>query len=157
MAIQQRLSPERGRLARINLNLSMRAGRPRSDMFIDNLKYDAAGLVCGVFQDFQTGEVLTVAWLNKEAVQLMWDTKRGTVFRRSKQKVMMKGEVSGNVQIVHEILVDCDRDALVIKVEQLGGAACHKGYRSCFFELVTENGELEAQGEPLFDPAKVYG
>ncbi len=126
-------------------------------MWIDNLKYDEKGLVCGVFQDFQTGEVLTIAWLNKEAVRLMWDTKRGTVFRRSKGKVMMKGEVSGNVQIVHEIFVDCDKDALVIKVEQIGGAACHKGYRSCFFDLVQENGELETQGEPLFDPQKVYG
>ncbi len=126
-------------------------------MWIDNLKYDEKGLVCGVFQDFQTGEVLTIAWLNKEAVELMWQTKRGTVYRRSKQKVMMKGEVSGNVQIVHEIFVDCDKDALVIKVEQIGGAACHKGYRSCFFDLVTENGELEAQGTPLFDPQKVYG
>ena len=126
-------------------------------MFTDTLKYDANGLVCGVFQDFQTGEVLTVAWLNKEAVQLMWDTKRGTVYRRSKGKVMMKGEVSGNVQIVHEILVDCDRDALVIKVEQIGGAACHKGYRSCFFDLVNQEGDTETQGEPLFDPSKVYG
>ncbi|RYX84094.1 phosphoribosyl-AMP cyclohydrolase [bacterium] len=126
-------------------------------MFTETLKYDSNGLVCGVFQDFQTGEVLTVAWLNKEAVQLMWDTKRGTVYRRSKGKVMMKGEVSGNVQIVHEILVDCDRDALVIKVEQIGGAACHKGYRSCFFDLVNENGDTETQGEPLFDPNKVYG
>ena len=126
-------------------------------MWIDNLKYDEKGLVCGVFQDFQTNEVLTIAWLNKEAIELMWETKRGTVFRRSKGKVMMKGEVSGNVQIVHEILVDCDKDALVIKVEQIGGAACHKGYRSCFFDLVTEDGELETQGEPLFDPQKVYG
>ena len=125
-------------------------------MFYDQLKYDANGLVCGVFQDFQTGEVLTIAWLNREAVKQMWETKRGTVFRRSKGKVMMKGEVSGNVQIVHEILADCDRDALVIKVEQIGGAACHKGYRSCFFDLVGENGEMEAQGEPLFDPEKVY-
>ena len=126
-------------------------------MFTETLKYDSNGLVCGVFQDFQTGEVLTVAWLNKEAVQLMWDSKRGTVYRRSKGKVMMKGEISGNVQIVHEILVDCDRDALVIKVEQIGGAACHKGYRSCFFDLVNEEGETETQGEPLFDPSKVYG
>ena len=126
-------------------------------MFTETLKYDSNGLVCGVFQDFQTNEVLTIAWLNREAVQLMWETKRGTVYRRTKGKVMMKGEVSGNVQIVHEILVDCDRDALVIKVEQIGGAACHKGYRSCFFELVKEDGELEAQGEPLFDPGAVYG
>ena len=126
-------------------------------MFIEQLKYDQNGLICGVFQDFQTNEVLTVAWLNKEAVQLMWETKRGTVYRRSKQKVMMKGEVSGNVQIVHEILVDCDRDSIVVKVEQIGGAACHNGYRSCFYELVKPDGEMETQGEPLFDPSQVYG
>jgi phosphoribosyl-AMP cyclohydrolase len=126
-------------------------------MWIDDLKYDEKGLICGVFQDYQTNEVLTVAWLNKDAVQLMWDTKRGTVYRRSKGKVMMKGEVSGNVQIVHEILTDCDRDSLVIKVEQIGGAACHNGFRSCFYELAKEDGSLETQGEPLFDPKKVYG
>src|ERR1041385_2753746 len=83
-------------------------------MFYDELKYDANGLVCGVFQDYQSGEVLTVAWLNKEAVQQMWETKHGTVYRRSKGRVMMKGEVSGNVQIVHAMFADCDRDALVI-------------------------------------------
>ena len=126
-------------------------------MFTQKLKYDEKGLVCGVFQDYQTGEVLTVAWLNREAVEKMWETKRGTVYRRSKGKVMIKGEVSGNIQIVHEILTDCDKDALVIKVEQIGGAACHLGYRSCFFELVKEDGTLEAQGEPLFDPKAVYG
>ena len=126
-------------------------------MFYENLKYDANGLVCGVFQDYATGEVLTVAWLNKEAVQLMWETKRGTVYRRSRGKVMMKGETSGNVQIVHEIFTDCDHDALVIKVEQVGGAACHNGFRSCFYELVEPDGGLHVQGEPLFDPKAVYG
>lgn len=69
---------------------------------------------------------------------------------------MMKGEQSGNVQIVHEIIADCDRDALVVKVEQVGGAACHKGYRSCFYEKVDEDGVLVTQGEPLFDPDEVY-
>ena len=126
-------------------------------MFYDQLKYDESGLIVGVFQDYQTGEVLTLAWLNREAVRQMWQTKRGTVYRRSKGRVMMKGEVSGNVQIVHEMRADCDRDALVIKVEQVGGAACHKGYRSCFFEQIQEDGAMEAQGEPLFDPEKVYG
>ena len=126
-------------------------------VFSELLKYDANGLVCGVFQDYQTGEVLTIAWLNREAVQKTWETRRAHVYRRSKGQLMMKGEVSGNVQIVHDIYADCDRDALVIKVEQVGGAACHKGYRSCFFEHVNEDGGLDAQGEPLFDPAKVYG
>ena len=126
-------------------------------MFWEQLKYDDKGLICGVFQDYQTGEILTLAWLNQEAVQQMWETQRGTVYRRSKGRVMIKGETSGNVQIVHEIWADCDRDALVIKVEQVGGAACHKGYRSCFFEQINGDGEMEAQGEPLFDPAQVYG
>jgi phosphoribosyl-AMP cyclohydrolase len=126
-------------------------------MFYDELKYDDKGLVCGVFQDWQTGEVLTLAWLNRDAVKLMWETKRGTVYRRSKGRVMMKGEVSGNVQIVHEILADCDRDALLIKIEQVGGAACAHGYRTCFFEHVEEDGEMATQGEPLFDPEAVYG
>jgi phosphoribosyl-AMP cyclohydrolase len=125
-------------------------------MFWDELKYDDKGLVCGVFQDYQTGEVLTIAWMNRDAVEATWNTKRAHVYRRSKGKLMMKGETSGNVQIVHEIIADCDRDALVIKVEQVGGAACHKGYRSCFFEQVQEDGSLEAQGEPLFDPKEVY-
>ena len=125
-------------------------------MFYDDLKYDQNGLVCGVFQDWQTGEVLTIAWLNRDAVKISFETKRAHVFRRSKGKLMMKGETSGNVQIIHEIIADCDRDALVFRVEQVGGAACHKGYRSCFFERVLEDGSLEAQGEPLFDPKEVY-
>ncbi len=125
-------------------------------MFYDDLKYDSSGFVCGVFQDYETGEVLTIAWLNRDAVKISFETKRAHVFRRSKGKLMMKGETSGNVQIVHEIIADCDRDALVFKVEQVGGAACHKGYRSCFYERVLEDGELQAQGEPLFDPKEVY-
>ena len=125
-------------------------------MFWDELKYDDKGLVCGVFQDWQSGEVLTLAWMNRESVQKTFETKRVWLFRRSHGRVMMKGEQSGNVQIVHEIIADCDRDALVIKIEQVGGAACHKGYRSCFFERVNGEGGLDVQGEPLFDPAEVY-
>ncbi|MBV9868122.1 MAG: phosphoribosyl-AMP cyclohydrolase [Abitibacteriaceae bacterium] len=126
-------------------------------MFWDELKYDDKGLVCGVFQDYQTGEVLMVSWLNREAVQKTWESKRTYVYRRSKGRIMMKGEVSGNVQIVHEMIADCDRDALVIKIEQVGGAACAHGYRSCFFERITDEGMLQTEGEPLFDPAEVYG
>ena len=126
-------------------------------MFYDELKYDEKGLVCGVFQDTHSGEVLTIAWMNREAVKLTFDTKCAHVFRRGKGHVMKKGEVSGNVQIVHEIIADCDRDSLVIRVEQIGGAACHKGFRSCFYEQVQDDGTMEVQGEPLFDPQKVYG
>jgi phosphoribosyl-AMP cyclohydrolase len=126
-------------------------------MFYDELKYDGNGLVCGIFQDADTNEVLMVSWLNREAVQKTWETKKTHVYRRSRGYIMMKGEVSGNVQNVREMFADCDRDALVIKVEQVGGAACAHGYRSCFFERVTDEGELNTEGEPLFDPAEVYG
>lgn len=125
-------------------------------MFWTELKYDDKGLVCGVFQDYQTGEVLTIAWMDREAVEQTWKTKRAHVYRRSKGRMMMKGEVSGNVQIVHDVIADCDLDALVIKVEQVGGAACHKGYRSCFSQRVMEDGTLQDEGVPLFDPAEVY-
>lgn len=124
-------------------------------MFWDELKYDDKGLVAAIFQDAQNGEVLTLAWMNREAVQKTWEDKRVWLYRRSHGRVMMKGEQSGNVQTVQEMLVDCDRDAILVKIEQVGGA-CHKGYRSCFYELVTPEAELEAQGEPLFDPAEVY-
>lgn len=126
-------------------------------MFWDELKYDEAGLVCAVFQDWQSGEILTLGWMNRESVEKTWADGRVWLFRRSKGRVMMKGEQSGNVQIVHEVRLDCDRDALLVKIEQVGGAACHKGFRSCFFERVNEDGSTQVEGEPLFDPAQVYG
>jgi len=125
-------------------------------MFWDELKYDDKGLVCGVFQDAATGEVLTLAWMNRESVQKTWETKRVWLFRRSHGRVMMKGEQSGNVQIVQEMLLDCDRDALVVKIEQVGGAACHKGFRSCFCEIITPDGTPQENQTPLFDPKEVY-
>ena len=125
-------------------------------MFWDELKYDDKGLIAAIFQDAQSGEVLTLAWMNREAVQKTWEDKRVWLYRRSHGRIMMKGEQSGNVQNVQEMIVDCDRDAIVVKIEQVGGAACHKGYRSCFFELVNDEAELKAHGEPLFDPSEVY-
>ncbi|HEX8833831.1 MAG TPA: phosphoribosyl-AMP cyclohydrolase [Abditibacteriaceae bacterium] len=125
-------------------------------MFWNELKYNDQGLVCGIFQDYKSGEVLTLAWMNREAVQKTFEDKKVWLYRRSHGKLMMKGEQSGNVQIVHDMIIDCDRDALVVKIEQVGEAACHKGYRSCFFEQVKPDGTLEAQGKPLFDPAEVY-
>ena len=126
-------------------------------MFWNELKYNDQGLVSAVFQDAASGEVLTLAWMNAESVQKTWETKKVWLYRRSHGRVMMKGEQSGNVQIVKEMYADCDRDALVVKIEQIGGAACHKGYRSCFFEKVRDDATLEPQGEPLFDPKEVYG
>ncbi len=125
-------------------------------MFWDELKYDDKGLVCAVFQDWQSGEVLTLAWMNRAAIEKTWREKQVWLYRRSHGRVMMKGEQSGNVQNVKEIFVDCDSDALVIKIEQVGGAACHKGYRSCFYLHVDEDGAANTEEEPLFDPKQVY-
>jgi phosphoribosyl-AMP cyclohydrolase len=125
-------------------------------MDLDSLKWDDKGLISVVFQDHETGEVLTLGYMNREALKVTFETGKAHVFRRSHGKVMMKGETSGNVQLVKEILVDCDADALVMKIEQVGGAACHEGYRSCFFRKVS--GEtLEIVGERVFDPKEVYG
>jgi len=122
---------------------------------LDSLKWNDDGLISVIFQDHETGEVLTVAYMNREALQRTLDTGKVYVFRRSHGRVMMKGETSGNVQLVKEILVDCDADAIVIKVEQIGGA-CHEGYRSCFYRRLAD-GRLEVVGERVFDPKEVYG
>ena len=130
--------------------------------FLEQLKYDDKGLITIVFQDVQNGEVLTLAYANREALERMMETGKVHVYRRSRGKVMMKGETSGHQQMVCEVLVDCDRDALVVKVEQKGpnesrGAACHEGYRSCFFRKLDSEGSLVTFGERVFDPAAVYG
>ncbi len=125
-------------------------------MDLDALKWDDKGLVSVIFQDYESGEVLTLAYMNREALERTLDTGRVHVFRRSHGRVMLKGETSGNVQLVKEMWVDCDADALVMKIEQVGGAACHEGYRSCFFRKV-EGEALTVAGERVFDPKEVYG
>ena len=115
----------------------------------DGLKYDASGLIAAVVQDAANGEVLMVGYMNREAVQRTIETKRVTFWSRSRQQFWVKGETSGNVQHVIGIYVDCDQDCLLVKVEQVG-AACHEGYRSCFFRRIAPDGnELETIGTPL--------
>lgn len=116
----------------------------------------SGGLVPAIAQDYGTGDVLMLAYVNQEAWDETLKTGNATYWSRSRSKLWRKGEESGNVQVIKEILVDCDNDTLVFKVEQIGGAACHKGYRSCFFRRY-ENGELKIVGERVFDPKKVYG
>lgn len=116
----------------------------------------AGGLVAAVAQDADTREVLMVAWMNADAFAETVRTRRAVYFSRSRNKLWRKGEESGNVQEVREIRVDCDADAVLVLVKQVGGAACHEGYPSCFFRTLTD-GELEARGERVFDPAAVYG
>ncbi len=115
----------------------------------------AGGLVPVVAQDATTGQVLMLAWMNREAFDETVRTGRAVYFSRSRGKLWRKGEESGHVQLVREILVDCDADTVLLKVEQVGGAACHEGYASCFFRRV-QDGELQTVAERLFDPATVY-
>ena len=125
-------------------------------MDLDTLKWDERGLISVIFQDKETGEVLVLGYMNREALRLTLDTGKAHLFRRSHGKVMMKGEISGNVQIVKDVLVDCDADAILLKIEQVGGAACHEGYRSCFYRKLVGD-ELQVVGERVFDPKEVYG
>jgi phosphoribosyl-AMP cyclohydrolase len=114
-----------------------------------------SGLVPAIAQDHRTGEVLMLAFMNAAAWQATLETGRATYFSRSRQTLWVKGETSGNVQLVREIRIDCDQDAVVLKVEQVGGAACHTGHRSCFHQIV-ENGAVRVIGQPVFDPKEVY-
>jgi phosphoribosyl-AMP cyclohydrolase len=124
--------------------------------WIDSVKFDEKGLVPAVVQDARDNEVLMVAFMNREALLLTLETGRGTFFSRSRGKLWKKGEESGNIQQVKSVALDCDKDCVLIKVEQIGEAACHTGRRSCFFHHVAAGGELEIRGRQIFDPEKVY-
>jgi phosphoribosyl-AMP cyclohydrolase len=113
------------------------------------------GLLPAVAQDADTGQVLMLAWMNREAYEETLRTGRAVYFSRSRSRLWRKGEESGNVQHVREVLIDCDADTILLKVHQVGGAACHEGYASCFFRRITPTG-VETVGERLFDPAQVY-
>lgn len=115
----------------------------------DDLKYDANGLIPAVVQDVNNDEILMVAFMNKEAVSRTVSSGRATYWSRSRGAFWVKGETSGHVQHVRGLYVDCDKDCLLVKVEQVG-SACHEGYRSCFFRRVSEDGNsLETIGEPI--------
>ena len=114
------------------------------------------GVVPVIAQDDETGEVLMVAYMNQEAFTETLRTGRVCYFSRSRNRLWRKGEESGNVQEVRAVYVDCDADTLLVKVHQIGGGACHEGYRSCFFRQVTDDG-LQVVGRPVFDPQQVYG
>lgn len=118
------------------------------DTFLDSLKYDANGLVTAVVQDHENNEILMVAFMNREAVKRTLESGRTCFWSRSRQKFWVKGETSGHVQVVKGVYVDCDKDALVVKVEQTG-AACHEGYRTCFFRQVDSQADETVVGEKL--------
>ena len=121
---------------------------------IDQIKYDEKGLVTVIVQDYLNNEVLMVAYMNKESLKMTLDSKRAHFWSRSRQKYWQKGEDSGHIQIVKEILIDCDKDALVIKVDQKV-AACHKGYRSCFYRKL-KGEKFEIFQKKVFDVETVY-
>jgi phosphoribosyl-AMP cyclohydrolase len=114
------------------------------------------GLLPAIVQDAATGEVLMLAFMNREAWERTLATGEAHYFSRTRNKIWHKGDTSGNVQRVQEIYLDCDQDTVLLKVEQVGGAACHTGHRSCFYRR--HRGEdWQVVGEPVFDPKKVYG
>jgi phosphoribosyl-AMP cyclohydrolase len=113
------------------------------------------GLLPAIAQESETGDVLMLAYINQEAWEKTLATGKAHYWSRSRKKIWLKGETSGHVQLVKEILVDCDEDTVVFKVKQIGGASCHKGYGSCFFRRV-EGRSLVVIGERVFDPDKVY-
>ena len=114
------------------------------------------GLVPAIVQDYNTGDVLMLAYMNREAFNATLTTGKATYFSRSRQTLWVKGETSGNMQLIKEIRIDCDDDTVLLKIEQLGDAACHTGHRSCFHKKV-EDGSIRIIEKPIFDPKEVYG
>ena len=114
------------------------------------------GLLPAIAQDWQTGQVLMLAYMNREAWDQTLATRKAHYWSRSRNELWLKGGTSGHVQMVKEIFIDCDGDTILLKVEQLGGGACHTGYKSCFFQKVDEKGTIEIVGQKGFDPQEVY-
>ncbi len=116
----------------------------------------SGGLIPAIAQDYRTGEVLMMAFINRESWELTLSTGIVHYWSRSRGKLWKKGESSGNVQEVKEIRVDCDNDCVLLKIDQIGKAACHTGFRSCFYRVVKGDALVE-DGLKVFDPEKVYG
>jgi phosphoribosyl-AMP cyclohydrolase len=124
--------------------------------WLDAVKWDAQGLVPAIAQDVATGDILMVAWVNREALEETARTLRGVYWSRSRNKLWRKGEESGNVQKVREVRLDCDADAVLLQVEQAGGIACHTGHERCFFRKL-QDGKWVSTEPVLKDPALIYG
>ena len=115
------------------------------------------GLMPVVVQEFRTGKVLMLAYINRAAWEKTLETGEAHYWSRSRREIWHKGGTSGNVQKIKEIYVDCDNDTVLFKVEQVGGAACHAGYETCFHKQVGRDREITIVGERIFDPERVYG
>jgi phosphoribosyl-AMP cyclohydrolase len=127
-----------------------------SDTYLDQIQWTSDGLMPAIAQDHQTGEVLMVAWMNRESLALTVAEQRAVYWSRSRQKLWRKGEESGNIQRIKDIRLDCDSDVLMLEVEQIGGIACHTGRRSCFYRSL-KNGEWQTVAPVITDPEQLYG
>ncbi len=125
-----------------------------TENLLDQVKFDDKGLVGAIVQDHATGEVLMFAWMNRESLKITLEGGNACYWSRSRQKLWLKGESSGHMQAVKSIRLDCDADALVLAVEQVGGA-CHTGHRSCFYR-VADSGRWREDGDKVFDAGQVY-
>lgn len=123
--------------------------------FLDAVAWNEAGLAPAVAQDYRTGRILMVAWMNRESLALTAHERRAVYWSRSRDKLWRKGEESGHIQPVHEIRLDCDNDVIVLQVEQLGGIACHTGRESCFYQVL-KDGEWQTVDPVLKDPGEIY-
>ena len=123
---------------------------------LERLKFDEKGLIPVIIQDVDSGEVLMLAYMNEEAFIITMETGKTHFWSRSREKLWLKGEESGNYQQVEDVYFDCDADTLLIKVRQVRGA-CHKGYWSCFYRQMKKEGEIKIVGKKVFEPDKVYG
>lgn len=123
--------------------------------WLDEVNWNADGLVPAIAQDAATGDILMVAWMSREALALTASEGRAVYWSRSRKKLWRKGEESGHQQDVHEVRLDCDNDVIVLKVEQRGGIACHTGRRSCFFRVLRD-GQWQTVDPVLKDPEQIY-
>ncbi|WP_036301892.1 phosphoribosyl-AMP cyclohydrolase [Methylotenera sp. L2L1] len=123
--------------------------------WLDEVTWDANGLVPVIAQEYDTGRVLMFAWMNREALQLSSETNRAVYWSRSRNRLWHKGEESGHVQKIHEIRLDCDEDVILLKVEQIGGIACHTGRHNCFFKVLKEDAWVVDQ-PVIKNPDEIY-
>ena len=126
-----------------------------SDVWLDAIAWNNQGLVPAIAQDAESGEILMMAWMNREALALSLEHQRAVYWSRSRQKLWFKGEESGHVQTLGEIRIDCDADVVLLQVKQLGGIACHTGRRRCFFRVL-KDGEWQVDEEIIKNPDEIY-
>lgn len=123
---------------------------------LDQIQFDSNGLIPAIAQDFKTGEILMFAWMNQASLALTIEKQQAVYYSRSRKKLWFKGEESGHTQLIKDIYTDCDNDVILLKVEQIGGIACHTGRESCFFQKL-DNNNWSSVSDVVKDPKEIYG